>query len=227
MILKDVNNTYICHNYFSSTGARQFVLGELPDAPLSGMVRLVSDYDEELVSFEAGDYQHQHITGDDPVWQIEFTNAEPVVPPEPSLEELRARKVEEINVAANDAITSGVTVMTTYGEEHFRLTADDQANLTNISLMLAAGRITAYPYHADGKTCMLYSGEDLARICNASIAHATYHTTYCNLLKVWVNREDDEGVVQGIYYGAELPEDLREWMGSLLTAAQGGGDGVG
>ena len=46
--------------------------------------------------------------------------------------------------------------------------------------------------------------------------HKTYHLTYCNHLNVWIRREEDMAVLEGIAYGSELPPDLAENMQLVL-----------
>lgn len=39
--------------------------------------------------------------------------------------------------------------------------------------------------------------------------HASYHTTYCNALHIWVEACKNVEEVSGITYGAEVPEVYR------------------
>ena len=47
----------------------------------------------------------------------------------------------------------------------------------------------------------------------------TKQTTYCNFLKIWINRETDMNTIAGIMYGSELPEDLASQMNEILASA--------
>ncbi|MBQ8511926.1 MAG: hypothetical protein IJ497_04875 [Clostridia bacterium] len=126
-----------------------------------------------------------------------------------------SKKVAEVREACEKAIVAGVDVTTAYGNEHFSLETHDQQNLSTIKMMVAMGA-TAYPYHADGKACVLYSAEDLNNIVETATYHVAWHTTYCNMLRVWIGRETDTDVINGIYYGIALPEDLAAKMNELV-----------
>ena len=138
--------------------------------------------------------------------------------PDPvSLEEKRAAKHAEISAASEAAIYAGMDVETTQGTEHFSLTEKDQINLTTAKNAVEKGA-AAYPYHADGEMCRIFTAEEINAIAQASIAHKIYHTTYCNHLFEWIRRAD-AAELAGITYGAELPDDLAAHMQEILMQA--------
>ena len=138
--------------------------------------------------------------------------------PDPvSLEDKRAAKHAEISAASEAAIYAGMDVETTQGTEHFSLTEKDQINLTTAKNAVDKGA-AAYPYHADGEMCRIFTAEEINAIAQASIAHIIYHTTYCNHLFEWIRRAD-AAELAGITYGAELPDDLAAHMQEILTQA--------
>ena len=138
--------------------------------------------------------------------------------PDPvSLEDKRAAKHAEISAASEAAIYAGMDVETTQGTEHFSLTEKDQINLTTAKNAVEKGA-TAYPYHADGEMCRIFTAAEINAIGQASIAHKIYHTTYCNHLFEWIRRAD-AAELAGITYGAELPDDLAAHMQEILTQA--------
>lgn len=124
-------------------------------------------------------------------------------------------KVVEVGDACEAAIYKGIDLTTEYGVEHFSLDIHDQQNLSAINMMIATG-ISAYPYHADGKSCVMYSVNDLKNLIETATKYITYHTTYCNMLRIWIKRETNIEVLNSINYGSELPEDLQEYMEGLL-----------
>ena len=65
----------------------------------------------------------------------------------------------------------------------------------------------------------MYSAVDIVTLYVAYKTFVTKQTTYCNFLKIWVNRETDKDVLAGITYGSELPNDLNAEMEEILTAA--------
>jgi hypothetical protein len=142
--------------------------------------------------------------------------------PGPTLETLRSAKLAEMSAAAEAAIVAGVDVTTAYGDEHFSLSDHDQTNITNLSIVVGSGA-PGYLYHADGKLCVMYAAADIMAIVTAAMRHVTFHTTYHNFIKQWALRETDLDVLEGITYGASLPEDLADGMTALMTAVNGGG----
>ena len=135
------------------------------------------------------------------------------------IETARASKEYELSAACNAAIVAGMDVETTQGTEHFSLHETDQINLTTAYNAILSGA-TAYPYHADGRLCRMFTAAEITSISNASIAHKLYHTTLCNHLLTWVRRAETEEKVNGISYTAEgLPEDLAANMVQVLAAA--------
>lgn len=131
------------------------------------------------------------------------------------LSSIVGEKITETRDACQSTIYKGIDLTTEYGDEHFSLDIHDQQNLSAINMILATG-VTEYPYHADGKGCVMYSAKDLSNLIKAGTEYITYHTTYCNMLRMWINRETDIDVLSGIHYGSELPADLKEYMEGLL-----------
>lgn len=136
------------------------------------------------------------------------------------METLRAKKLEEASDACEAAITSGIDVLFGDGrQEHFSLEVPDQSNIDGVfnAVMLGA---TAYPYHADGKQCKLYSAADIVTLYTAKQSAITQQTTYNNALRQWIGRETSLEVLKGISYGVELPEDLKAEVADILQQAQ-------
>ena len=132
----------------------------------------------------------------------------------------KQRKIDEMNYACSMAITNGCDVELTDGTtEHFALTAEDQINIATAEKAVQAGA-AAFPYHADGKLCRLYPATDIQKIINTATVWKTYHTTYFNHLKQWINRMEDKTEIQGVRYGVELPDDLKASLDSIMSAMQ-------
>ena len=128
---------------------------------------------------------------------------------------IKNEKIAEVRSACEAAIVNGIDVVTEFGNEHFSLATHDQQNLATIKMIIDGG-VNEYPYHADGKQCVMYSAEDLAHIIETATYHVAYHTTYCNMLRVWIGRETSYDVVYNIKYGDDLPSDLDEAMRELV-----------
>ena len=141
------------------------------------------------------------------------------VPTPPSeaeqMEAMRTEKLKEVSDACEAAITSGIDVEFKDGrQEHFSLEVPDQSNIDGVFNAVVLGA-TAYPYHADGEQCKLYTAVDIVTLYTAKQSTITQQTTYNNALRQWIRRETSLEVLKGISYGVELPDDLK---------AEGGGN---
>ena len=142
--------------------------------------------------------------------------------PKPSLAEVQADKLTEINAACDAAITAGCDVTLSDGTAgHISLTQEDQINLTTAQAAVQGGA-TGYPYHLDGELCKIFAAADILTMASAATAHILYHTTYCNHLRAWVSRCVAVDDVKGIAYGGALPADLAASMQTIMTAMGGG-----
>lgn len=147
-------------------------------------------------------------------------------------------KIEEMSKACQDTITNGVdvtlqdeikdaegNVTTPAVVKHFDYTIEDQSNLSNIFNSLVMGGITSgYPYHAKGEACMMYSTEELLKIVIAQNMNSTYHQTYFNQLKAYLNtyngaEDGKEDEFNSISYGSELPEEYATKVVELTNQA--------
>ena len=141
---------------------------------------------------------------------------EPVIPPEPYIptpEELlasaQAAKRAEVSADCEAIIYKGVSVtLTDGGTEHFSLTEHDQLHLFGKQAQLAAGA-EQLEYHADGQPCRYYSAADMQAIIQDAMLYVSYHTTYCNALNMWIAGCQTAEEAQGIFYGADVPEEYR------------------
>ncbi|KAK9679502.1 hypothetical protein QE152_g39983 [Popillia japonica] len=170
-----------------------------------------------------GEGRTVYLSNDDSVYTApEESGGLPREPYEPTLEELQTVKLATVNTACNAVITAGCDVTLTDGSiEHYSLSETDQINLSAAVAAVQAGA-AAYPYHADGELCKMYSADDIALIGTAATGHKLYHTTYCNHLRAWIQQVKTTEELDAIYYGAELPDDLASNMNTILTAVSEG-----
>lgn len=133
---------------------------------------------------------------------------------------LRAEKLREVSDACEAAITSGIDVEFKDGrQEHFSLEVPDQSNIDGVFNAVVLGA-TAYPYHADGEQCKLYTAADIVTLYVAKQSYITKQTTYNNALRQWIRRENSLEVLKGISYGVELPDDLKAEVADILQQAK-------
>lgn len=136
---------------------------------------------------------------------------EPIPEPEPyvpTLDEVKAMKLQEIGMACEQTIYTGVDVALPAGVEHFSLTEKDQINLFGKQAQMAAGS-ERFEYHQDGHPCRYYTKEEMQMIVETALAFVTYHTTYCNALNIWVTALKDVDDVKAVAYGCHVPEEYQ------------------
>lgn len=139
----------------------------------------------------------------------EIVIPEPVNPvDEITLEYVRAAKISEMSRICNRTIENGFDLEIEGEVHHFSLTVQDQLNLITLSSMAAQGA-TQIPYHADGELCKFYSAAEINMIVNQATIWKTYHTTYYNALKAYINSLETIEEIGAITYGTELPEEYQ------------------
>ena len=60
-------------------------------------------------------------------------------------------------------------------------------------------------YHADGERCKYFSKDEMKMIIDKAMNFKTYHTTYFNGLKAYINSVNDIITIGDIKYGDKLP----------------------
>lgn len=139
-------------------------------------------------------------------------------PVEPTIDEVRQNKLDEMSSICEQVIYNGVDVELGTGKKHFSLTANDQTNIDSVFNAIVLGA-TEYPYHADGEPCEMYSASDVITLYIAAKGFVTQQTTYCNALRQWIKREDKIEAISAIRYGDTLPSDLQTNVENILRAA--------
>lgn len=137
----------------------------------------------------------------------------------PTLEEVQNNVISQLNSSVEQTITAGVDVETAYGKEHFALTANDQANIGNMFNAVVIGA-TEFPYHADGKECVVYPATDIVNIYVAMQTAVTKLTTHGNLLKQFVMASEDKDAIKDVTLATELTGELAEQEVKVLTSAK-------
>lgn len=134
---------------------------------------------------------------------------EPINPAdEITLEYVRNAKINEMSRACNVVIENGFDIEIEGETHHFSLTVQDQLNLITLSSMAAQG-VQQIPYHADGELCKFYTAAEINTIVNQATMFKTYHTTYYNALKAYINSLETIEEIGAITYGVELPEEFQ------------------
>ena len=187
------------------------------DIELGDELMFTSDDGKLLVAYEKADYKVWKCTGN--AVHINVDEEVEPTPYEPTIEEVRAEAIKSLNDATEQTIYAGVDVKTSYGDEHFSLTANDQANIGNIFNAVVMG-VEEFPYHADGKECVIYQKADIVSLYVAMQTLITKLTTHCNLLRQFANSCEDKDIVKAITLATELTGKLAEQEVKVLASAK-------
>lgn len=143
---------------------------------------------------------------------------------EPTLDELKTAKKQEVSAACEQTIARGIDVQLPGGVEHFSLTANDQINLIGSQAAVTAGE-KQIAYHEDGKPCRYYTPTEIGLIVQQTMFWIGYHRTYCNSINMWIQTVTDKEDLQEIYYGADVPaehqsEVLKDYLAKIAASTK-------
>lgn len=196
-------------------------LHELPDAA----VGLFAESDAAEISDEEYEAIRAVLDEGETPEDSEPTEQETETPVEDTgLDYLKSVKCSAMSEACGETITAGVSVTLSDGESHhFSLTVEDQVNLLSLQALAASG-LTAIPYHADGESCKCFSTEDFTTVVTAATAWKTYHESYYNSLRTYINALETAEEIAAVEYGMEIPEQyqsevLKHWAAIVKDAA--------
>lgn len=121
-------------------------------------------------------------------------------------QELVAYLKELFNTQCEEALAVGVTVtVPELGDKQFSAKLEDQMNIEALVRGITAETDQIY-YHANGDKCRLYSVATFAEITGKIFMCKYQQTTYCNLLKSYVEDEANAESRKTINYG-DIPSD--------------------
>ena len=141
----------------------------------------------------------------------------------PTLEEVKASKVAEMNATQQSVIQQGIDVTLTDGTvEHFALTDHDQTSLMGLQTQVAQGA-EQIPWHTSDTTehCKYYSNVDMLLIVTAAMQYVTFHVTYFRDLRIYINALEDKESVEAVAYGVYIPVEYQSEVLKDLYAAMG------
>ena len=115
-------------------------------------------------------------------------------------------KILDMSIKCNETIINGFNITLSDGNlYHFSLSIEDQINLLNINNTINNSNDKII-YHADGERCRYFSREDMKMIIDKALKFKTYHTTYFNGLKSYIQSLNDIITINNITYGIKLPD---------------------
>lgn len=166
-----------------------------------------SEYQQLFEAIDAGE-EISNVTNDEDTCYQEDDNvvdSDSII----TLDYLKTQKIKEMSYYCNQAIVNGFDVELSDGRtHHFSLTVQDQLNLITLSSLAASG-VDNIPYHADGELCEFFSVNDIQTIVKAATELKTYHTTYYNSLKLFIQSLVDRDDVANVIYGANIPDEYK------------------
>lgn len=127
------------------------------------------------------------------------------------LAQCKSRKITEMCAVCQTTITNGID----YNNEHYRLNATDQINLTLLYTLAQAGQ--SVPYHADGSVCRIYKPDELIGLVQSGIKWVTYHTTYFNLLKHQIESMETVEEISNVTYGMTLKDEYQAIINAITS----------
>lgn len=120
----------------------------------------------------------------------------------------RQHKIKYLSSQCKAKISAGFIIGLSDGESYgFKLTAEDQLNLMSIESQLNTGAETVI-YHATNQPCKIFSKEDMLKVIKAFRSHVTYHTTYFNVAKQYINSLTDLEKINNFKYGTDVSAAL-------------------
>ena len=128
-------------------------------------------------------------------------------------------KIEELSTASSEAILAGTDVQLSDGsKKHFAFSDRDQANLSSIFGAISMGA-AAYPYHADGESCQMYSAKDISVIYATLSRLLLEQNTYFNQIREYVRTLKTVPEINAVQYGDPLTGVYLDGYNSLISQA--------
>ena len=125
----------------------------------------------------------------------------------------RETKIKFLSDTCHQLIANGIDV----GDDHYSLTNEDQINLSKLTTQAALMPNAPIYYHADGKLCRLYTPEEMLMISQIGVGWVTYHTTYFNFARAYIESLNEFSAIVAFQYGMELPQELEAMMDEILS----------
>lgn len=138
---------------------------------------------------------------------------------EPTLEDLKASKIEEMKSTEQKILSDGVDVDISTGREHFPLGDKDMLYLLGLQSMVASGQENI-PWHNgdESEPCKFYSNSDMAKIQETAMSFVVYHETRLRDLIRFINSLTDKESVKTITYNTTIPSEFHSEVMEALQS---------
>lgn len=131
-------------------------------------------------------------------------------------ESAKEYKIKFLSNTCASLIESGIDV----NNDHYSLTYADQINLSKLASQAAMMPQLPIFYHADGQLCRQYTPEEILYIAQYAVSWVTYHTTYFNFAKAYINSLNDFDTIKDFKYGMQLSEEFESQLNAILETTQ-------
>ena len=202
-LIKAIDNFDTSHNVKFSTYAVPMIIGEIR--------RYLRDYNPIRVSRSMRDTAYKALQA-----REMLTNKNNK---EPTLEEIKNTKIEEISKACNFNIVHGAYMEVDGEMQLFSYKPEDQSNLIS-ALQLSIATQMSMPYHADGENCRLFTPEEITTLYVNEMTNLTHHQTYTNQMKMYINSLDNKEEIEAIYYGVELTGEYLDTYNMIMEQSK-------
>lgn len=116
-------------------------------------------------------------------------------------------KIQLMSEECRQTIEKGFDIELSDGIKHFSLTTQDQININ--TLVLLSSQLELIPYHADDESCVFFTKSVFNEIAQKATQYITYHVTYFNSLKKYIESLTTESEIDAITYGMEIPDNFK------------------
>lgn len=143
----------------------------------------------------------------------------------PALEELKEKKVAEMNAVQQEIITAGIDVTLLDGTtDHFDLTDRDQMRIMGLQKQVDAGEgMISWHTSDEDEHCKFYKNADMALIAKKSMEFVTWHVTYFRDLRIYIRSLATKEDVAAVKYGMDIPAEYQSDPLKAMIAAQAAG----
>lgn len=115
--------------------------------------------------------------------------------------------IDKMKEKCTNTIVKGIE----YDGEKYSFEITDQLNLSRLANQAKEGKERVI-YHANGKTCRLYSAQEIINLNDAMENFIEYHTTYFNGLKDYIKSLNYQSEIAKVYYGMSIPSIILQTL---------------
>lgn len=129
------------------------------------------------------------------------------------INQAKTAKIEFLSATCQQIIESGVD----FNGSHYSLTYADQINLSKLATTAAMAPNMPIFYHADGELCRQYSADEILQLSQIAVAWVSYHTTYFNYAKAFINSLNSFDEIALFKYGMKLDGEFQIKMTEITA----------